>query len=121
VDRKKVTKEIGKRQGWVRRNVWCRIDVYLVLLAANCQTAKLARAWCIAGLAIGTCENGGWQMVAASVKRQSGYVRASKLVSVFYNLHPSTTLRTHARWQAAKNLMNSSPYTSQKQGRRTLR
>jgi len=28
VDRKRVTKQIGKRQGWVHRNVWCRTDVY---------------------------------------------------------------------------------------------
>jgi len=48
--------------------------IRLVLLAARCQPAKMARAWCIAGLAIGKCGRGGRQKVAGRTKRPFGYI-----------------------------------------------
>jgi len=51
--------------------------VWVVLLAASCQPAKMARAWCIAGLAIGKCGRGGRQKVAGRIKRPFGYTGLS--------------------------------------------
>jgi len=48
-------------------------DQRVVLGGVRCQSAKTARAWCIARLAIGECGLGGWQRVAARTKRPFGY------------------------------------------------
>jgi len=48
----------------------------LGLGAVRCQPAKMARAWCIARVVIGTSEKGGWQRVAGP-KRLPGYVGRS--------------------------------------------
>jgi len=45
----------------------------LGLEAVRCQSAEMARAWCIARVAIGTSEKGGWQRVAGP-KRSLSYV-----------------------------------------------
>ena len=44
----------------------------LGLEAIRCQSAEMARAWCIARVAIGTSEKGGWQRVAG-IKRHLDY------------------------------------------------
>ena len=48
----------------------------LGLRAVRCQPAKTARAWCVAKVAIGTSEKGGWQRVAGP-KRLLSYVGRS--------------------------------------------
>jgi hypothetical protein len=49
----------------------------LVLGAVRCQPAKMARAWCIAWLAIESGVGRGWQ----DIKRLLGYVRTEPEVS----------------------------------------
>ena len=56
--------------------------------AVRCQSAEMARAWCIARVAIGTSEKGGWQRVAGP-KRPLSYVGRSlsqshRCISIIY-------------------------------------
>ena len=100
-----------------------RVDVFLVVLGAvRCQSAKTARAWCIAGLAIGECGRGGWQKWQGTLSARSAMPdEAQAGTRIYVVIHLSATLTLPPQMTGGQKLDEFVDNHFSKEGERNTR